>query len=339
MRTSWLSSSSAKWIGCIVGIFVLLGCIWASIVYGVFDTKLHHVWEALTDYQQYAGSNEHIVIREVRIPRALIAAAVGASLGISGVILQSLTKNPLADAGIFGINASSSLFVVFGFIFFQLNSLQSFTWLALAGACAGCLLVFLLGSSGGRQIHPIRMTLAGSAIAALSSSLTNGLLISNHRAMEEVLFWIAGSVEGRKLEVLVDVLPYMAIAWIGAWVLAKPMDTLNLGDDVAVSLGLKVAYIKWGMGLLIVMLAGSSVAVAGPIGFLGLVVPHIARSLVGIGMRWLVVYSGLIGAIVLLLADIGARFIAEPKEIPIGVMTAIIGVPFFVYAARKGVRG
>nr|WP_285855285.1 iron ABC transporter permease [Paenibacillus cellulositrophicus] len=317
----------------IAGLVLLLLCVAASILFGVHSTNWREVVEAFTSFN---GSNEHIIVRDVRVPRALIAAFVGGSLGICGVLLQSLTKNPLADAGIFGINAGASLLVVASFVLLGVSSLASFTWIAFLGAAVSCLFVFILGSAGRQGLTPLKITLAGAAITAFCSSLTNGMLIISGRAMEEVLFWMSGSVEGRSLSILLGLLPYMLAAWIIALLIASSVNTLMLGEDVARSLGQKTVLLKLTMGLLIVVLAGSSVAVAGPIGFVGLVIPHISRALVGRDTRWLVAYSALLGGILLLLADIASRFIAMPREIPIGVMTAIIGVPFFIHAARKG---
>ncbi|GIO65374.1 FecCD family ABC transporter permease [Paenibacillus cookii] len=333
MQTVWLQKTTYKWIGLVAGIILLLLCVAASILFGVHATAWRQVWEAFTSYN---GSTEHLIVREVRVPRALIAAFVGGSLGICGVLLQSLTKNPLADSGIFGINAGASLFVVASFVLFGVSSLTSFTWIAFMGAGVSCLFVFVLGSAGRQGLTPLKITLAGAAITAFCSSMTNGMLIISGRAMEEVLFWMSGSVEGRSLDILLRLLPYMLAAWVVSILISSSVNTLMLGDDVAKSLGQKTALLKLTMGVLIVVLAGSSVAVAGPIGFLGLVIPHIARTVVGKDIRWLIPYSAAMGGILLLLADIAARFIAMPREIPIGVMTAIIGVPFFIHAARKG---
>ncbi|CAM2812256.1 iron ABC transporter permease [Paenibacillus sediminis] len=333
MHSYLLHNNRYRWLGVFIGVLLALTGFAASVMFGVHKTEWHDTWQALIAFN---GSNEQIIIRDVRIPRAFIGAFVGASLGICGVMLQSLTKNPLADSGIFGINAGAALFVVTSFVIFGVNSLTSFTWIAFLGAGVSCLLVFILGSVGRQGLTPLKITLAGAAIAALCSSLTNGMLIASNRAMEEVLFWMTGSVEGRSLDMLLKVAPYMAGAWIVSFFIGPAINTLLLGDDVAKSLGQKTALLKLLMGILIVILAGSSVAIAGPIGFIGLVIPHIARYLVGNDIRWLAIYSGLLGAILLLLSDIAARFIAAPGEMPIGVMTALIGVPFFVYAARKG---
>lgn len=328
-----LSSTQLKITGLFIGGVLLVLAVYASIVLGVIDTSWRTLLEAYTNFN---GTNEHIVIREVRIPRAFIAVAVGICLGISGVLLQTLTRNPMADVGILGINAGASLLIVVAVAFFSVSTLASLTWIGFAGAALSGVIVYALGSLGREGATPLALTLAGSAMFALASSFTQGILLFKESAMEEVLFWLAGSVAGRSLDVLLSVLPYMMLAVIGSLLIAGPLNTLKLGEDVAKGVGQRTGLVKLMCGLLIVLLAGSSIAVAGPISFVGLLVPHIARAIAGSDTRWMVVYSALLGAILLLTADILARFIAMPKELPIGVMTALIGAPFFIYAARKG---
>lgn len=182
----------------------------------------------------------------------------------------------------------------------------------------------------------MKFTLAGAAIWGLFSSFTQGVLVLNEKALEEVLFWLAGSVSGRKIEYLYSVLPYLLVAWLGSFVIARHINVLTMGEDVAKGLGQRTGVIKLLAGILIILLAGSSVAVVGPVGFVGIVVPHLARALVGIDYRWVIPYCALIGGILLNLADIAARYVIMPQEVPVGVMTAIIGTPFFIYIARKG---
>jgi iron complex transport system permease protein len=283
------------------------------------------------------GSNVHIIIKTVRLPRALIAAAVGASLAMAGALMQALTKNPLASPGIFGINAGAGFLIVVFVTFFHIDSFQTLAWLAFAGAVLAAAIVFIISAAGTEGVTPLKLTLAGTAVAALFASLTQGMLAANEKALEEVLFWLAGSVAGRKLEMLTTVLPYFMVGWTGSLLLAQKVNILMMGDDMAKGLGQRTNTVKAGVALLIVLLAGSSVAVAGPIGFIGIIVPHIARALVGGDHRWLIPYCGLIGAILLIAADIGARYILMPREVPVGIVTAFLGVPFFVYIARRGI--
>lgn len=328
-----LSNTYLKILG--VGFFVLLLAYlsYASLVFGIVETSWHTAIDAFT---QFNGTNEHIVIKEVRVPRVLNALAVGMCLGIAGTLLQALTRNPIADVELFGLNAGAAFFVVVAITFFGISSLTQFTWIAFLGSAVSGVVVYLLGSLGRDGMTPVKLTLAGAAITALAASARHGMMVLNEKSVDEVLFWLSGSVGGRKLEFLTAVFPYMIVAWIIAFLLARPIQTLLMGDDVAKGLGQRTMMVKLAAGATIVLLSGSSVAVAGPIGFVGLVTPHLARFLVGIETRWVMLYSGLLGAALLLAADIGARFVAKPAEVPIGVMTALIGIPFFIYVARKG---
>ncbi|WP_103109613.1 FecCD family ABC transporter permease [Brevibacillus reuszeri] len=328
-----LSSNLRKILGVIIAILLLVYLSYASLIFGVIDTS----WQTAIDaYTNFNGSNEHIVIKEVRVPRVLNALTVGFCLGLAGTLLQSLTRNPVADVELFGLNAGASLFVVFAVTFVGISNLTQFTWISFLGAAVAGFVVYLLGSLGRDGLTPVKLVLAGAAITALAASIRHGMMVLNEKAADEVLFWLAGSVGGRKLEYLTSVFPYMVIAWIAAFVLARPIQTLLMGDDVAKGLGQRTLLVKLATGIVIVLLSGCAVAVAGPIGFVGLVTPHLARFLVGIDTRWVMLYSGLLGSILLLIADIGARYIAMPSEVPIGVMTALIGIPFFIYVARKG---
>ncbi|MGG0250260.1 iron ABC transporter [Bacillus sp. AFS043905] len=331
-----LKNSWQKWMGLLITILLLLFLLCSSIVYGYTDTTWKMAIDAFTDFN---GTNEHIVIQSVRLPRALIASAIGASLAISGVLMQTLTKNPLASPDIFGVNAGAGLAVVTGVTVFGISNLQVFTWLSFLGAAIAAISIFMIGSMGRGGLTPMKLTLAGAAMTAMVASLTQGLLVSNEALLEQVLFWLAGSVSGRSLDNLVAVLPYLAVGWVLALIMSGKMNVLSMGEDVAKGLGLNIVFLKLVLGLAIILLSGGSVAVAGPIGFIGIIVPHLTRSIVGIDHRWLIPFSGLFGAVLLIAADVISRYILMPREVPVGVMTAIIGTPFFIYIARKGFSG
>lgn len=328
-----LTNNGQRFIGLLIAVFFLLALICASIVYGYTDTTWKMVWDA---FRSNNGSNEHIVIETVRLPRAFIAAVVGSSLAIAGVLMQTLTKNPLASPDIFGVNAGAGFAVVIGVTLFSVGNLQAIAWIAFLGAAFAAIGVYGVGSIGREGLTPIKLTLAGAAMSAMFSSFTQGFLVIDEAALEQVLFWLAGSVQGRKLEIVISVLPYLLIGWIGAMFLSSKMNVLSMGEDVAKGLGLHTGFIKIGVALIIILLAGSSVAIAGPIGFIGIIIPHVTRWMVGIDHRWVIPFSGLLGGILLLAADIMARYVIMPQEVPVGVMTAIIGTPFFIYIARRG---
>lgn len=331
-----LKNTRDKWAGFIITSTLLLLLMCASVVYGYTDTS----WKmAIDSFTNFNGTNEHLIIQTVRLPRALIAAAVGGSLAITGVLLQTLTKNPLASSEFFGVNAGAGLAVVIAVTIFSLSNLQVFTWVSFLGAAIAAISVYLVGSVGREGLTPMKLTLAGAAMTAMFASLTQGLLVLNESALEQVLFWLAGSVAGRKLENLTAVLPYLAFGWLAALFISSKLNVLAMGEDVAKGLGLNTGFIKIVSVIIVILLSGGAVAVAGPIAFIGIVIPHLTHFIVGNDHKWVIPFSGLLGGILLLAADITARYIVMPEEMPVGVMTAIIGTPFFIYIARKGFNG
>ncbi|MBH0155522.1 iron ABC transporter permease [Fictibacillus sp. 5RED26] len=329
-----LYGNKLKTAGLIVGILIALIIMVLSVVLGYMNTSLKQAIEA---YTAFNGSNEHLIIQLSRVPRSLVGMAVGISLGIAGVLMQALTRNPIASPDIFGVNAGAGFFIVFGVTFLGVSSIQQFMWIGFLGAAVAAGLAYALGSAGQGGLTPVKLTLAGAVMAALFASLTQGMLVTNEKALDEVLFWLAGSVEGRKLSMLVAVLPALVIAWVISLLLSRQLNAFALGEDVAISLGQKTVVFKLAAALMVIILAGGSVAIAGPISFIGIVVPHFARYLVGNDHRWIVPYSAIIGGIMLVVADIGARYIIMPEEAPVGVVTALIGTPFFIYIVRKGI--
>ncbi|RUQ26008.1 iron ABC transporter permease [Peribacillus cavernae] len=328
-----LKTQFQKTVGLYLCLVLLLFLICASIVYGYTDTSWKVALEAFTDFN---GSKEHLILQSVRLPRSLIAACIGASLAISGVLMQTLTKNPLASPEIFGINAGAGLAVVISVTIFSAGSTQAYTWVSFLGAAIAAIGVYIVGSFGREGLTPLKLTLAGSVVAVLFSSITQGFLVISETTLDQVLFWLAGSVQGRKLDTLTAVLPYLAVGWVISLLLASKLNLLSMGDDVAKGLGLKVGFIKLTAASCVILLAGGAVAIAGPVGFIGIVIPHITRAIIGIDHRWIIPYSAMLGGILLLAADILARYVIMPQEVPVGVMTAIIGTPFFIHIARKG---
>lgn len=318
--------------GLLIGLPLLALALYGSIALGLTETRFTDIVAA------FAGPSEHpaqIVIRTVRIPRAVIAAGVGSALAVAGALMQALTRNPLASPGILGVNAGGALFVVVALFLLKSSSLSAFAWAAFLGAGLAGALVYALGSLGRAGMTPVKLTVAGAAMTALLTSMTQGLLVLQERTLDEVRFWLAGSVAGRDLELFYQVAPYLLIGLATAMLLGRSVTLLSLGEDVAKGLGQRTARVKALVAIAVVLLAGSSVAVAGPIAFIGLAVPHLARGLVGPDYRWVIPYSAVLGAILLLVADVGARFIIRPEEVPVGVMTALLGAPFFLYLARS----
>ncbi|WP_134683366.1 FecCD family ABC transporter permease [Brevibacillus migulae] len=322
--------------GLVFGFFLFIICFVGSIVLGT--TKIP-VMMAVESFIQYdPSSNDHVIIQTTRLPRALFAALIGSNLAIAGALMQALTRNPLASPSIFGINAGAVFLVVLALTFLPISSLNQLVWIAFLGAGFAAFAVYFLGSLGRDGLTPVKVVLAGSAMTALFTSFTQGMLVIDEARLQSVLFWLAGSIAGKTADGLLPVLPYMIVAGVAALVLAQPVNILASGEEVAKGLGQRTTFVKLAVAVTVILLAGSSVAVAGSIGFVGLVIPHVARILVGTDYRWVIPYSAILGAILLLVADTVARFVVMPGELPIGVMTGMIGGPFFIYMARKGLR-
>lgn len=314
---------------------LLLVAIACSIAFGIANISFAEIARAFTRYDE---SQAHLIIRTARVPRALVAACVGASLAVAGAIMQVISRNPIASPSTLGINAGAAFFVVLGSGLLGFTGTRELTLVALVGAAISGAIVYFLGSMGRDGMTPVKITLAGATIAAFFFSLTQGYMLADGRMFDQVLIWMVGSVAGRDMNMLVAVLPYMSVGMAIALLLSRHLNVLEMGDDVARGLGQSTAKIKGFASLAVILLAGASVAVAGPIAFVGIIIPHLVRYFVGTDYRWLIPFSALFGAILLVAADLGSRYIAMPSEIPVGVATAILGVPFFVYIARKGRR-
>lgn len=321
--------------GLIVGLAILLIGFIYSISLGAAEIPLAQI---LTSFTSFDGSYNHLIVQTVRLPRSLIALLVGSSLAVSGALMQGLTRNPLADPGILGIESGAALFVVATIFLFGSSSLSVLTVAAMLGAAATAIVVYLLGSLGRGGATPLNLTVAGAALTALIASLTTGILIVSQQTLEEIRFWLAGSLAGRDIDILLQVLPFAGVGLIVAFALGRQITTMSLGEDVAKGLGQQTAWIKIVTAIAVVLLAGSSVALAGPIGFIGLVVPHIVRFYIPTDYRWILPYCAVVGATLLIIADLAARLLLKPQELPVGVMTAIVGAPFFVYLAKSKVK-
>ncbi len=322
-------------LGLLLGALLLVVAIFVSVMFGAADIAPGEVLAALAHPND---STEHLIIRTLRVPRALVATLVGAALAVAGAIMQGITRNPLASTDILGINAGAAFGVVIAVYLLGVSSLVVYAWFALAGGLLAALLVYLLGSLGRGAPTPLRLTLAGAALSALLTSLTTAVLVLDQRTLEQVRFWLAGSVAGRDLSLLLQSLPYLLAGLVLALMLGGQITTLSLGEEVARGLGLRTGWVKVLSTVAVVLLAGGAVAVAGPIGFVGLVIPHAVRFFVGVDYRWVLPYCAVAGGIFLLMADVAARMALRPQEVPVGVMTAIIGGPCFVYLVRWRVR-
>ncbi|MBU8713220.1 MULTISPECIES: FecCD family ABC transporter permease [Brevibacillus] len=329
-----LFDQSKKIWGCVAAFVLFILAATASVSLGQITIPFSTVVDAFVHFDP--AITEHMLVRTTRLTRAIIAMVIGGALAVAGAYMQALTRNPLASPSIFGINAGAMFFIVLALSIFPAASMLVYMWVAFLGAAVAAVIVYFLGSLGRDGLSPVKMVLAGSAVAALFASFTQGTLVLNEENLESVLFWMGGSVSVRTMENVQPLLPIMGAAFILALCLARPVNVLISGDDVARGLGLRLGWVKFALAVVIVVLAGGSVAMGGTIAFIGLIVPHIVRGLVGQDYRWIVPYCALMGASLLLCADVLARFIIMPQEMPIGVLTALMGTPFFIYIARRG---
>lgn len=320
-----MSRAQALALALSAGLLALLA-LWALAV-GAADTSLGEAARAL--WSPGAGRTE-LVVRGVRLPRVIAALAVGGALGAAGGIMQAATGNPLAEPGLLGVNAGAAFAVVMALAFLGITATGTLVWAAFAGAAAAAGLVFALGSAGRSGPTPVKLTLAGVAVSTFLGALALSVLIFDARTLETVRLWTAGSLAGRRMEDVRPVLPWLLGALAAALVSARQFTTLSLGGETARALGQSPALWRGIAAALVVGLAGSAVALAGPIGFVGLVAPHALRPLVGHRPARLLPASALGGAALLLLADVAVRLIAPERDLKLGVMTALAGAPIFL---------
>lgn len=302
-----------------------------SILYGSKSVDMKTLFDALfTNKESFS-----ISVVQARIPRTLFGILAGASLGVSGCLMQSITRNPIADPSILGINTGASLFVVVGIAFFSISSPSQYIWLGFTGAILTAILVYGIASVGQSGATPIKLALAGAATSMALMSLVNTIMLPNSQVMDSFRFWQTGSIGGAKWNMILVLLPYFILGLLLSFYLSSSLNTLALGDELASSLGINSKKVRAMAAFAGVLLCGATTALAGPIAFVGLMVPHIMRLLIGSNMHYLLPLSALGGSILLLGADIIGRVIASPAELEVGIITAILGGPVFIYIVRK----
>jgi iron complex transport system permease protein len=321
VRTLWL----------LAALLVLAAVMVASLAYGSRDVPWADVQAAIGGADGTLGE----AAAAKRIPRTLLAVVIGAALALSGAVMQGVTRNPLADPGILGVNMGASLAVVTGVAFFGLTSPTSYIWVAIVGAAASALFVYTVGTLGRGGATPLKLALAGAATSAAFASLVSAVVLPRNDIAGSFRLWQIGGVGGASYERIGQVLPFLAAGFLLCLLSARALNSLALGDELAAGLGERVALVRAVAALGAVLLCGAATAVAGPIAFVGLVVPHTCRLLVGVDHRWLLPLSMLLGAVLLTAADVVGRVVARPSEIDVGIVTALIGAPFFIYIVRR----
>ncbi|MFI6284397.1 FecCD family ABC transporter permease [Streptomyces sp. NPDC051018] len=303
----------------------------ASIAFGSRPVGWSDVWAALggadTTLEQAAAVK--------RIPRTVLAVLIGAALGLAGAVMQGVTRNPLADPGILGVNMGASLAVVTAVAFFGLSSPTGYIWVAMAGAALSALFVYGVGSLGRGGATPLKLVLSGAATSAAFASLVTAVVLPRNDIAGSFRLWQIGGVGGASFERIGQVLPFLTVGLVICLLSAKALNSLALGEDIAAGLGERVAVARGTAALGAVVLCGAGTAVAGPIAFVGLVVPHACRLLIGVDHRWLLPFAALLGAALLTAADVVGRVVARPAEIDVGIVTALIGAPLFIWIVRR----
>lgn len=325
------AATRSAWL--LVAVVVLAAVSAASLAIGARGLPPTTVWEALTNFNA-ADGNHAVVI--ARIPRTVLGLLAGAALGLAGAAMQGVARNPLADPGILGLNAGAALAVVIGIYVFGIGSLTGYIWFAFVGAAVAAVVVYAIASRGRDGATPVKLALAGAALSAGLFSLLNVILVSSQDTFDRFRFWQVGSIGGRDWSVLLPALPFLATGAVIILAGGRVLNSLALGDDIARGLGQNVGLSRGVTALGIVLLCGSATALAGPIGFLGLVIPHAVRFLTGPDYRWILPFSMVSAPILLISADVIGRVILLPGEVPAGIMTALVGAPVFIWLIRRG---
>ncbi|WP_221931061.1 iron ABC transporter permease [Telmatospirillum sp. J64-1] len=304
-----------------------------SIFVGTRSIPPRVTLEALTAFDP--ASSEHLLVRHLRVPRALLGIVVGCALGVAGAIMQALTRNPLADPGILGVNAGATLAIVVAIAFFGIIDVTGYMWFGLVGAALAGAGVYLLGGIR-HGLNPVRLVLAGSALSVVLLALTQIITVnSDEQVFDQFRHWVVGSLQGRGTDVLLPAALLSALALAASFGLARMLDTVALGHDTGKALGASPRTVWIFSALIVIILSGTATAAAGPISFVGLTAPHVARFVVGPDHRWLLPFSMLFSALMVVGADVLGRFAGHPGEVAVGIMVALIGGPFFILLVRR----
>ncbi|NKY99435.1 FecCD family ABC transporter permease [Nocardiopsis alborubida] len=320
-----------KTLWLLVVLCALVALMFASVVVGSRDVP----WTAVVEAFGGAAENFDQAAVAKRIPRTLLAVLAGAALGVAGAVMQGVTRNPLADPGILGVTMGASLAVVAGIAYFGLASATSFVWVAIVGAGVTTVFVYTIGSLGRGGATPLKLALAGAATTAALASFIRAVVLPRADIADGARSWQIGGVGGGTFDSVTQILPFLLAGFAVCLLSARALNLLALGDELAAGLGERVALARGAAFVGAVVLCGASTAVTGPISFVGLVVPHVCRLLVGVDHRWLIPFSALTGAALLTAADVVGRIVARPAEIDVGIVTALIGAPFFIYIVRR----
>ena len=318
--------------GLVVGLLVLLAVVVLSLGVGARTLSPGTVWNSLL----HGGEDEaDLIVRGLRVPRTLAGLLVGAALGLAGSLMQALTRNPLADPGILGVNAGAACAVVLAIAFLGVTQLDQYVWFALLGAAVATVVVYLLGSTGRAGASPVRLVLAGAAVTAMLTGVISAVVLTNSIAFNGFRSWSVGSLQAVDSSVVTQVTPFLLTGYVLALVLGPSLNTIALGDELASALGARVGRVRVTGIVATTLLCGAATAVTGPIAFIGLVVPHAVRAFTGPDHRWILPFSMIAGAVLVLVSDIIGRIVLWPSELEVSVVTAILGAPVFIAIVRR----
>lgn len=332
MPSARRTGTALRGLGLLVALGALVLVALLSVWVGTKGIPFTSTWQVLWNPD---GSEASVIIHEYRIPRTLLGLLVGTALGLSGALMQALTRNPLADPGLLGVSLGASTGVVVAIAFLGVSTALGYVWFAFLGAAIASVVVFLLGSAGRSPATPDRLVVAGAAVTAVLYAFNSAVLLLDPRAFDQFRFWTVGALAGRRFDVVYVILPFVVVGLLIALALAPSLNALAMGDQMGRALGVNVGRTR-ALGVAAVMLlCGAATAAAGPIGFVGLVVPHVARFVVGPDQRWVLAYSMLLAPVLLIGSDVLGRVLGDPGEVQVGIVTAFLGAPLFIALCRR----
>ncbi|MFJ7067499.1 FecCD family ABC transporter permease [Streptomyces sp. NPDC101115] len=311
-----------------VGILLLI-CV-LSIMIGAKPVPLGDVWHGLF---HNSGIRNDVVIHDVRVPRTILGLLVGLALGLSGAVMQGLTRNPLAEPGLLGVNAGAAAAVVSAISFLGVTDAASYVWFAFVGAAVVSVVVYVLG--GSRSATPVRLALAGTAATAALYGYVNAVQLLDSAALDRLRFWTVGSLADANTDTVRRVAPFILVGTVLALLIARPLNAMEMGDDTARALGANLNRTRITAMLSVTLMCGAATAACGPIVFVGLMVPYIVRSITGPDMRWILPYAAVLSPVLLLGSDVIGRVVARPSELQVGIVTALVGGPVFIRLVRR----
>jgi iron complex transport system permease protein len=326
------SQRQRRLVGLVLVLAALVAMVLVSIMFGSKPVPLGHVIDAFTSYD---GSGDDVIVRDQRVPRTVLALVVGAALGVAGALMQGLTRNPLADPGLLGVSAGSAFAMTLAVAFLSISSSVGYIWFSFVGAVVATVVVYLLGTAGRMGGSPITLALAGVSIGAVLAGLTETITLLDEQSFLAMRVWDAGGLANRGWDIIGTITPFIVVGLLLAAFAARGLNAVALGDDLATSLGANQRRTRIVVIVSVTLLCGAATAAVGPIWFIGLMVPHAARWIVGPDQRWILAYTVLLAPVLMLSSDVLGRLLVRPDELEAGLVTAFIGGPVLIWLIRR----